>query len=390
MPILSPPAPASRTPALHRHARRGALDALEASLRGGAEPDARGPTGWTALHQAAAAGQLEVARRLLAAGADPKASAIDGARPLLLAARGGHGGLLDALLSAGADVDHAAEAGEQAIEAAIGGGHAHLLPRLLWSGARVRPLHALHALLAALRAGGRSAWLIEDRGWGATLGPQVWGVSGSLGPALEGLGAWPSALLSGRPRGDALRFADGSALQVVHAAPESHGSPRDPWALRRAWTPSVEAALHGERPIDAADAHGAQATEDCVRFGAGPALRALLRAGADPDLRPNRGCMRGATLLHNAADLGEVDVVEALIEGGAALEAEAATGCTPLVLATRKGHLGAVRALLRAGASPEARDPQGRTPLHIARDRRHLDVFRVLMIAENMPERRAS
>lgn len=378
------------TPALHRQARRGALLELEASLAGGAPVEARGPCAWSALHHAAAAGQLEAARRLLSAGADPNARAIDGARPLLLAARGGHGALVEALLGAGAELDAAAEAGEQAIEAAIAGGHLPLLPRLLWAGARVRPIHAVYALLTALRASGRGLYLIEDHGWGVNLGPQVWGVCGGLGPALEALRAWPSALLSDRPRRDGLRFADGSALRALPAPPEDPASPRDPWALRRAWTPSVEAALHGDRPIDAADAQGAQASEECVRFGAAAALRALLRAGADPDLRPLRGCMRGATLLHNAADLGEVDVLDALIEADATLDAEAATGCTPLVIAARKGHLGAVRALLRAGADPEARDPQGRRPLIIAREKRHLDVFRALMIAENITQRRAS
>ena len=62
------------------------------------------------------------------------------------------------------------------------------------------------------------------------------------------------------------------------------------------------------------------------------------------------------TALHIAARAGELEVVQALIENGADLDAVDAEGANALTLATNNGHLDVAAALREAGASITARE----------------------------------
>jgi hemoglobin len=90
----------------------------------------------------------------------------------------------------------------------------------------------------------------------------------------------------------------------------------------------------------------------------------LIRRGADVN-RP-RG-PEAQTPLHMAARRGNLAIAQALLDGGAALEAQDKKGETPLRRAVNCGHPEFVSLLLAYGADVNARDKQGRTPLQAAR-----------------------
>lgn len=95
----------------------------------------------------------------------------------------------------------------------------------------------------------------------------------------------------------------------------------------------------------------------------GDMVRELIAAGARVDTVEDK--TRNSPL-HVASDLGNNDVVERLLRGGADLAGKNAVGQIPLHLAAGKGHQEVVSQLLRAGAEPNVQDRIGRTPLYIA------------------------
>ena len=101
------PNPEGETP-LMTAARTGNAASIGTLLEHGAEMDAvEAWRGQTALMWATAQNQAEAVEALLAAGADPNARSGRGFTPVLFAAREGHVDVLDALVRAGAHVDDA-------------------------------------------------------------------------------------------------------------------------------------------------------------------------------------------------------------------------------------------------------------------------------------------
>lgn len=76
----------------------------------------------------------------------------------------------------------------------------------------------------------------------------------------------------------------------------------------------------------------------------------------------------GETPLHAACHLGHIDCAWRLInERGADVDAQCATGCTPMHMAAFHGDTAMMRVLAAAGASPMARDGVGATVHDYAR-----------------------
>lgn len=92
---------------------------------------------------------------------------------------------------------------------------------------------------------------------------------------------------------------------------------------------------------------------------------------------------RAFTPLHLAADKGKCEVVRALIKAGANPDIRTPDGATPLYMAAQGGHLNAMRELLRGKANPSLNhvQPQGITSvaLDIAAQIGHSDVVRELV-----------
>jgi truncated hemoglobin YjbI len=133
---------------------------------------------------------------------------------------------------------------------------------------------------------------------------------------------------------------------------------------------------------------------DAALVGEAELAAVLIRSGADPDAREAEGhtplyrastgdvarllLAAGATAdvasgptrgtpLHQAARRGDVSVAQALLEHGATIDARDAKGQTPLRRAVNCQQLEIVRLLVQHGADPHAADRRGVTPLDVAR-----------------------
>ncbi|KAG2495140.1 hypothetical protein HYH03_006749 [Edaphochlamys debaryana] len=97
----------------------------------------------------------------------------------------------------------------------------------------------------------------------------------------------------------------------------------------------------------------------------------------EPPATTERGAWTG---LHGAAWSGDVGKVEALIGGGATVDAREKFGRTPLHVAASRGHADVVEVLLDRGkAKVEATDKNWKTALHVAALEGHGAVVEVLL-----------
>ncbi|NEX62841.1 ankyrin repeat domain-containing protein [Noviherbaspirillum galbum] len=110
-------------------------------------------------------------------------------------------------------------------------------------------------------------------------------------------------------------------------------------------------------PRPGADAELVEAVRKAAANDKAELVRALLRAGANPDTLAEGG----EPLLHVAAWNRAPRVAQALIEAGANLAARDADGETALHIAARVGAVDVLRKLLACGIDPHARNARGRT-----------------------------
>ncbi len=101
---------------------------------------------------------------------------------------------------------------------------------------------------------------------------------------------------------------------------------------------------------------------EAVRDGDSAAVRALVLDGADANAhQPD-----GATALHWAAYLDDLEAAGLLLGAGAGADAVNELGVTPLYLACENANAALVQLLLEAGAKPDAALPSGETALMTA------------------------
>ncbi|MEN8723304.1 MAG: ankyrin repeat domain-containing protein [Alphaproteobacteria bacterium] len=86
----------------------------------------------------------------------------------------------------------------------------------------------------------------------------------------------------------------------------------------------------------------------------------------------------GETAMIAAADEGNIDIVEQLIDAGADFNQEDDRGETAMIKAVRKGHLRIVRTLADAGADLNHTDYTGRSALAHAEESRQRGIMRFL------------
>jgi ankyrin repeat protein len=109
-------------------------------------------------------------------------------------------------------------------------------------------------------------------------------------------------------------------------------------------------------------------------------LKALLAAGVAPDAKNAPAMEYGKSIVLGAVDTGEVEVVRALAEAGADVNAANEYGVPPLAEAARTGNLEMCQVLLKAGADPNAA-PGGFPLLYGPVNENHLEVVRLLLAA---------
>jgi ankyrin repeat protein len=121
---------------------------------------------------------------------------------------------------------------------------------------------------------------------------------------------------------------------------------------------------------NALDIDGYPALHFAVGMNYREIVAALLEAGCDVDLRSKSESTghTGETALHAAAFWGRYEIAQALISAGADVNALTERKSTPLHDAARLGNLTLVQLLLENGAKPDARDREGKTPWDWSRE----------------------
>jgi cytohesin len=107
-------------------------------------------------------------------------------------------------------------------------------------------------------------------------------------------------------------------------------------------------------------------------------VRNLIKNNAYPNLELDTDKL---VPLHLAAEIGNLDIVKALLKAGARPNLISARGVTPLHLAAENGNLNIVKALLEARAEPDLTMNNGSTPLHLVAKNGNLNIFNTLLKA---------
>jgi hypothetical protein len=145
----------------------------------------------------------------------------------------------------------------------------------------------------------------------------------------------------------AVILAAGVAILALRPAGRSDARPLDMRDSQRHGRHRMPAGL------DTPDQNGFTALDGAARRGDVAAIRSLLAAGADRDLRdwgPN-----GWTALMHAAHKEQAAAVRALLAAGADPNRRSANGATALLIAAGQGEAEIVELLLAAGADPRAK-----------------------------------
>ena len=323
--------------ALHWAAHWDNQEMANLLIRAGAAVNAANDLGVTPLWLAGQNGSAAMAERLLTAGANPNIALSSGETPLMAAARSGHAPLVKLLLAAGADVNATEKRqGQTALMWAASQKHTSVAQALIASGADVRAR--------------TKEWLehVQFAG-GATLGV----LGGQIVLPQHRNGGYTPLMFSARS-------GDVKTAAVLLAAGADINEPTGSGT-----TPLVVAAHSGFGTFGAFLLEAQQLLE--------------LDRGADPNLAAG-----GYTALHAAILRSDLDLVKALLAHGADPNAriEKATpvgrsaddyaltlqliGATPFWQAASYNELEIMRALVAGGANPSLTTPDGKTALAAA------------------------
>nr|CUU00441.1 unnamed protein product [Hymenolepis microstoma] len=112
------------------------------------------------------------------------------------------------------------------------------------------------------------------------------------------------------------------------------------------------------------------------------AVKVLIEAG----FYVNANNVDGHTPICDAAANGSVEIIKALIMGGANVNPPAYWG-SPLMYAVKNGHYGAITTLVDAGADVNACDRQGFCPIHVTVRNRFYEAVEYLLMAGADPNK---
>lgn len=330
--------------------------ATRALLQQRVDVNARQGDGATALHWAAHRNQLDIASMLIESGADVNAANDLGATPLWLAAINGTAPMAELLLQADANPDSSLKMGETAVMTAARSGSTETVALLIEHGADVNVAERERGQTALMWAVAQRhadvVRLLIDNGANLHARSRIW-------YQLENTAG------NTNPSGN-FNMAHGGSTPLLFAA-------------RNGDIETARVLLEAGANVQDSDASGASALVIATHSGHGPLATFLLQRGADPN-----AAEAGYTALHAAVLRSQVELVAALLEHGADLNALVEHG-TPgrrfsadfsiraqligrdaFWLAVKYGEVEIVRLLLDRGADPFQVTDNGVTTLQVA------------------------
>ena len=417
---------ADGTTALHWAAHENDLPAVQRLIKQGANVNAKNDYGATPMSEAAVTGNAALLEALLEAGADAESPNADGQTALMVVARTGSVEAARVLIAHGAKVNAVERwRGQTALMWAVAQGQPAMVRELIARGAQVnarstvnnwsrqvtaepraiyRPAGGLTPLLfaaregcvacaAALIEGGAELELADPEGISPLL-MAVINTRWDLAMLLLGKGADPntwdywgrSALyaavdLNTIPRGgrpDRPSLDETTPLEVIARLLAAGAN-----ANARLKLPPPFRNVGNDRGLDGLLTTGTTPLLRAAKALDAPAVRLLLRHGADISLTNSRGI----TPLMAAAGMGSVDAdtrgfylsddtqkraidsLTLLLEAGGDVNGKDPRGLTPLHEAARWGWNDVVRFLVAKGADLNAKDAKGLTPIDSAMGR---------------------
>lgn len=423
----------------HLAAREGRAAALEALLEAGADVNGLDQAGNAPLHYAAAQGQRKAVEMLLAHNAAAGIWNQAGQTPLTMAVANGRTGVAEMLLEAGAATENAQteDYEEQGmppqpdlLTLALGTGRKDLVSLMIKHGVAVQAEHlyvtkpdkpmqvtceqdhnpAYQIIVkpgkndAPAAIGGSAfakAIMCHDKQLLATLMRRAkempyFEIAANL-PGYSGTGQHPdTGLFNLVFKGDPEMGMHASSLFSAYA----HRQLQDQvdnyeflkFLLQKGASPNWTEA-GGSSLYAAAEAGDMKMAKFLVEHGAsakpgenggGSPLAAAVLAGkfemANYLLKNGADVNEGTgseTMLHSAAEMGNLDMVKFLIAHGAHPDVTSGAGNTPLHRAVLAGNPAVVKYLLEHGADPDAANMMGNTPLHFAaaRNMREISVL---------------
>ncbi len=310
-----------KTSPLHQAALRGNLSQLQALVEAGSAVDQLDHCKITPLFYAVLQGQELMVDWLLSKKANVNAQGVEGVTPLYAAAVRNRGGIAKRLLEAGADPNATVTPWGPLLNFAAGLGHYNMVELLLRHGAspRARDKNEGTALHHAARGGFvEIAKLLLEHG--AELA------------AVDKFGRTPlREAAPGRKEMVAYLLKAGANVDIETAA-----------VLGRMDT--VKTILGGQQP----GAKGAILLQHAARYGHRELALFLIDAGVNVNIPT--GLFR-MTALHCAISSGDEPMVELLLSRGAAIDAEDASGISPLAECISCDQPGLARILIKAGAN---------------------------------------
>lgn len=328
-----------------------------------ARASARTNDGRTPLHRAAESDDLEMIGLLLANGAEVNAADARGWTPLITAAiRRQNSKAIAALIAAQAQVDATDNEGRTALSYAAELGDEENVKALLAAKADPNagkvnlPLHCAikaksPAIVEALLKAGADAnsvcqvtWRLQTSGYYFPNGTETTPLALAVADGRDAQPEVVKLLLANKANPNGKNLTGGLLIFSVLNNAELTRALLDAGA-----NPNVL-----ENTPDNARTPLITASDPKV-------ISLLLAAGADPEAR-----LSGYPALMLFVDSGNKPAVEALMKGGANINAKGRDGSTALHLATKKGDTEMIKLLIAHKADVNARDNQGLTPLDYA------------------------
>jgi ankyrin repeat protein len=179
----------------------------------------------------------------------------------------------------------------------------------------------------------------------------------------------PAFASSGRPSAtalaDAAERADEQAVRALIKArvdvnaPGSGETPALLWVVRRQDLALAQELIRAGADVNKPNGYGMRPLHLAIDNSDAAMVRLLLQSKADPAAADPTG----ETALIRAAKIGNLDVVEALLDAGAAVDApDSGFRQTPLMAAARGGYAPVVKRLIERGAQVNAQTRTGLTP----------------------------